>query len=285
MQKTHIFYAPIVLDEEFPVKGPGFSRPPEFAHLHNCFEIGFCRRGGGGIFQIGQKIYTCSTGCAVFINNQEYHILRNATPENSEWEFVNLDPAALLMGWIPPEEKMFDLERLSGSGFQNVYFDREAPELVQLTKLLLEEMKKQTLSHSCIRALVWAVFTKLSELAPETGDNVRPGSDDLCRLYPALNHISQNYHRQLDIPTLAGLCNMGVTAFRHHFKKSTGMLPLEYINEYRLKAAAALLLHSSMQVIEIAGRTGFPTLSHFNRIFKNHYKCSPGTFRKQKKQG
>ena len=284
MQKTHLFYDPIALPSDFPIRGPWFSRPPEFAHLHNCFEIGFCWDGSGGIFQIGGKIYSCDPGSAVFINDREYHILTNATPENSVWDFVNLDPVALLMGWIPPEERMFNLDRLSGAGFKNIYSENEAPELIQFTRLLLNEMKKKDLcSRSCVRALVWAIFTKLSEYAPESGTGLEPGSEKLERLYPALQYISQNYVRQIDIPTLAVKCNMSLTAFRQHFKKCIGLLPLEYVNTCRLNAAATLLKNTSRQIVDIAGRTGFPTLSHFNRLFKAYYSCSPWDYRMRHK--
>ena len=286
MQKTHMFYDPIPLDEDFPICPPSFSTPPEFPHVHNCFEIGFCWKGSGGVFQIDKKIYSCDPGCAVFINNKEYHLLTNATPENSEWDFINLDPAALLMGWIPPEEQMFDLENLSGSEFRNIYSENDAPELIELTKLLIREMKKgDRKSPSCVRALVWAIFTKLNEFAPGSGAELHRGSEEICLLYPALSHISRYYAKQLDIPTLASLCNMGITAFRKHFKYSIGMLPLEYINVYRLKAAATLLKNTSRQIIEIAGQTGFPTLSHFNRVFKSYYSCSPWNYRKRYRTG
>ena len=57
------------------------------------------------------------------------------------------------------------------------------------------------------------------------------------------------------------------------------MLPLEYVNTCRLNAAATLLKNTSRQIVDIAGKTGFPTLSHFNRMFKAYYSCSPWDFR------
>ena len=287
MQKTHMFYAPIKLPADFPITNPGFTRPPEYAHLHNCFEIGFCWESTGCVFQIGGKIYSCGPGCVTFINDREYHILTNATLENSVWEFINLDPVGLLMGWIPPEERMFNLDRLSGHAFRNVYTEEDAPELVRLSRLLLQEMKKrpEEISQSCVRALVWAIFTKLNDYAPESGAELQHGSEAICRLYPALDHISKYYARQLDIPTLAAKCNMGVTSFRKHFKTCIGMLPLEYINSYRLKAAATLLQNTSRQILDIAVQTGFPTLSHFNRSFKKQYSCSPWNYRAGRRRG
>ena len=282
MQKTHIFYDPINLSPDFPISGPLFFKPPDFAHVHDCFEIGFCWSGSGGVFQIGSKIYSVDPGCAVFINDREYHILTNATPENSRWDFINLDPVAMLMGWIPPEERMFKLDRLSGSAFKNIYSENEAPELIQLTKLLLNEMKKrERCSRSCVRALIWAIFTKLNEYAPEDGTEADHGSDKIARLYPALQFISQNYTSGIDIPMLASKCNMSLTAFRQHFKKCIGMLPLEYVNTCRMKAAAVMLRNTSRQIVDIAGRTGFPTLSHFNRFFKKYYGCSPREYRQR----
>ena len=285
MQKTHIFYDPIKLPADFPICGPDFSKPPEFAHLHDCFEIGFCWDGSGGVFQIGSKIYSVDPGCAVFINDREYHILTNATPENSQWDFINLDPVTMLMGWIPPEESMFKLDRLSGTGFKNIYSESEAPELIQFTKLLLNEMKKKEhCSQSCVRALVWAIFTRLNEYAPQGDAGPVRNSEDIERIYPALEYISKNYTCQIDIPTLASKCNLCVTAFRRHFRQNTGMLPLEYVNTCRLKAAATLLKNTSRQIVDIAGRTGFPTLSHFNRMFKAYYSCSPWNYRLQHQQ-
>lgn len=280
MQKTHIFYDPIKLPGGFPICGPDFYKPPEFAHVHDCFEIGFCWNGSGGVFQIGSKVYSVDPGCAVFINDREYHILTNATPENSQWDFINLDPVAMLMGWIPLEERMFKLDRLSGVGFKNIYSESEAPELIRYTQLLIDEMKKrERCSQSCVRALVWAIFTRLNEYAPECGVESDRGSDKIARLYPALQYISKNYTSVIDIPTLASKCNMSLTAFRQHFKKCIGMLPLEYVNTCRLKAAAAMLKNTSRQIVDIAGRTGFPTLSHFNRSFKDCYSCSPRNYR------
>ena len=282
MQKTHMFYDPIPLSADFPIWGPEFSKPPDFAHVHNCFEIGFCWQGSGGVFQIGSKVYSVDPGCAVFINDREYHILTNATPENSQWDFINLDPVGMLMGWIPPEERMFNLDRLSGPRFRNIYSEAEAPELIQFTRLLLNEMRKGgKCSRSCVRALIWAIFTKLSDFAPGSGTGLEPGSEKLERLYPALQHISQNYTRQIDIPTLAARCNMSLTSFRQFFKKNIGMLPLEYVNTCRLNAAATLLKNTSQQIVDIAGKTGFPTLSHFNRLFKAYYSCSPWEYRAQ----
>ncbi len=285
MQKTHFYYDKITFPEDFPVTLPGFKTPPEYAHIHNCFEIGVCCAGAGGVFQVGGKSYACSPGDAVFVNDREFHILREAIPENSVWKFLNLDPAELLTGWLPASETgAFTLERFSGSGFKNVISSAEDPELIQLVNLLINAAeRKSDVQVSYIRALVWAIFVKLGNYAG-ADRREKISKDSVSLLYPALDDISRNYARQLDVASLAARCGLGVTAFRRKFRQHTGVLPLEYLNSYRLKAAMSLLKNTSMQVNEISLKTGFPTLSHFNRIFREKNGCSPREYRNTARQ-
>lgn len=281
MQKTQLFYDPIRLPEDFPLTIPSFSTPPEYAHIHDCFEIGCCYSGTGGVFQIGAKVYACNPGDVVFINEQEYHILNEATPRNSCWKFINLNPAALLAGYIAPEENFFDTAAFAGIGFQNVISADRAPELVQLVHILFAELEKPDWQPSLyIRAIVWAIFSKLRMIS--TPDHKKPfySTDDFPRLYPALNHIASFWHKPLDIPHLAAMCNMSVTTFRKRFFHHTGLLPVQYISNYRLKVAIALLQNSREQIVRIAIKSGFPTLSHFNRVFKKEFGISPAEYRK-----
>ena len=272
---------PIVLPDDFPVTRPGFSPPPRYAHIHNCFEIGCCYAGTGGVFQIGAKIYSCNPGDVVFINEKEYHILKEATPGNSCWKFLNLDPEALLAGCITPEENIFDTTAFAGIDFRNVISQNDEPELVQLVHILFAELEKPDFRPSShIRALVWAIFSKLRLISSPGNKVTACQADDFPRLYPALNHIACCWAKTLDIPQLAKMCNMSVTTFRKCFVRHTGLLPVQYINNYRLKVALSLLKNSREQIVRIALKSGFSTLSHFNRVFKKEFGISPAEYRK-----
>ena len=160
----------------------------------------------------------------------------------------------------------------------------EDPELIQLVHLLIDASeRKSAVQISYIRALVWAIFVKLGSHTV-SGGHEKKSKASVSILYPALDDISRNYARQLDVAFLASRCGLGVTAFRRKFKQHTGLLPLEYLNNYRLKAAMSLLKNTSMQVNEISLKTGFPTLSHFNRIFREKNGCSPREYRNATRQ-
>lgn len=64
------------------------------------------------------------------------------------------------------------------------------------------------------------------------------------------------------------------------FKKYLGVTPTEYINGLRLNYAANMLIHSNLEIMEIAFEAGFNNLSHFYHLFQKKYGVSPSRFRK-----
>jgi AraC-like DNA-binding protein len=285
MQKTSKikesgFYDPIELPKDFPITRPAFKTPPDLAHVHNCFEIGLCR-SGAGIFIVEDKVFSCMAGDAIFINNREFHALKNASPLNSEWRFVNLDPVGLLAGWLPAGESFPDISRFSGYSFSNLVREKDHPDIVFITRRLIEELEKDKEEcRSLVRSLLWTLILMLWRLVPEDAPGDVPvEAGDIKRIYPALRHISSHYFQDMEIPELAELCHCSVSTFRRIFQKSLGTLPVKYINVYRLKAASVMLLSTRRSVLDIALDSGFSSLSNFNRQFKSEFKQSPRKYR------
>lgn len=63
------------------------------------------------------------------------------------------------------------------------------------------------------------------------------------------------------------------------FKKEVGMTINNYINEVRIKEAAAMLIHSERaNLTEISKACGFKNLSYFSRLFKEYTNVSPSQY-------
>ena len=269
------FYDPIKLPKDFPVTRPDFRTPPHLPHVHNCCEIGYCR-SGAGIFIVEDKIFSCGAGDAIFINHQEFHILENASPMNSDWKFINFDPAVLLAGWLPPEEHALDVSRLSGRNFPNIIHEKEHPEITLVVRRLVAELDNTAPGYrSAVRALVWYLLVMLQRLVPAAGNHAEKYPAEIERVYPALQYISNHYSENIDFLKLAELCNCSLSTFRRTFRRSLGCLPLEYVNGFRLNVATTMLTSTDRSILEIAILAGFPTLSNFNRLFKAKFQQSP----------
>jgi AraC-like DNA-binding protein len=95
------------------------------------------------------------------------------------------------------------------------------------------------------------------------------------------NYIDEHYKEELGLEQLAGLVGMTPTAFSRYFKQRTSKNISEYIVDIRLGHAARLLIDTADSVSEICWRTGFNTLSNFNRLFRKRKGCSPTEFREK----
>ena len=101
------------------------------------------------------------------------------------------------------------------------------------------------------------------------------------RILKVKNYIDEHYKEEISLDQLAKLVGMASTAFSRYFKQRTAKNISEYIVDIRLGHAARLLVDTSDSISEICWRTGFNTLSNFNRLFRKRKGCSPTEFREK----
>jgi AraC family transcriptional regulator of arabinose operon len=87
--------------------------------------------------------------------------------------------------------------------------------------------------------------------------------------------LSQPVHLS-DIAQVAGVSPAHLTRL---FQQAYGISPIRYLWEQRLKNAAELLYNTGLSVAEISYRSGFSNPQHFSKMFKAHYRMTPGSYR------
>ncbi|MNY74541.1 HTH-type transcriptional activator RhaR [compost metagenome] len=65
------------------------------------------------------------------------------------------------------------------------------------------------------------------------------------------------------------------------FRKKTGLTPVVYLQNIRIEQAKRLLLHSKLNVEEIAFQTGFADDAYFIKVFKRMVGQTPSSFRRE----
>ena len=83
------------------------------------------------------------------------------------------------------------------------------------------------------------------------------------------------------VEEMAEFCNLSPDQFRRNFRQHTGMLPKSYVEEFKLRQAAELLVSTALPVSEVAGRLGYRDPYHFSRRFKNFSGISPERYRRE----
>ena len=99
-----------------------------------------------------------------------------------------------------------------------------------------------------------------------------------------INYIHTNYAEHITVASLASLCDFSEYHFMRFFKKHVGMTCVDYINNYRLDVASAMLKESDNSIMEIALDTGFNNISYFNKVFKSKFNVTPSQYRKLLKE-
>ncbi|MGN1203322.1 MAG: AraC family transcriptional regulator [Eubacterium sp.] len=69
-----------------------------------------------------------------------------------------------------------------------------------------------------------------------------------------------------------------------HFKRYTGKTVVKYLKSIKMNKACELLKNTDMPIIEISNMLGYASLSHFNRVFKEHSGITPSAYRKSKQK-
>ncbi len=52
------------------------------------------------------------------------------------------------------------------------------------------------------------------------------------------------------------------------FRKTVQITPIEYLNQFRIRMAAQMLVHTDQSILSIADFCGFQSASYFGKVFK-----------------
>ena len=100
------------------------------------------------------------------------------------------------------------------------------------------------------------------------------------QLVGVLNYIHDNY-LTVTLDELSERFHLTKPYLSKYIKEKTGNTFGDIVKDLKMKKAAALLKTTTLSAGEIADRSGYPTIEHFNRTFKKYYGMSPNKYRKQ----
>ena len=92
--------------------------------------------------------------------------------------------------------------------------------------------------------------------------------------------IRDNIGKPIDFKQFAEENNMGYSYFRKMFKQYTGIAPVKYQLDLKIRRSREMLASSDLSIKEIAYEMGFQSIHYFSRIFKKKTGMSPSEIRK-----
>lgn len=108
--------------------------------------------------------------------------------------------------------------------------------------------------------------------------------DDLQHVDEAVIEIQlrmqREMHEPLRMPALAREFGLSPRTLERRFREATGISPLNYLQQQRIKTAKELLESTNLSIAEVAYRVGILDQGHFTRLFTRALAVTPREYRK-----
>lgn len=121
---------------------------------------------------------------------------------------------------------------------------------------------------------------RLMRLDPQTSDDELKGDSFLAKLLNIMDKQMDN--NTLTVDELVDDMGMGRTVFFNKLKSLTGLSPVEFIREMRIKRAAQLLEQKNYNITEVTYMVGMNDSRYFAKCFKATYGMTPSEYRKSR---
>ena len=110
------------------------------------------------------------------------------------------------------------------------------------------------------------------ELAPRTV------SSSAQHVLNAVKFIQFNYSHNIGIDDIAKAVGVSRSHLYRVFMRNMGRSPIDYLTQYRIDEACALLKNSALTIAEIAVSVGFFDQFYFSRVFKKNVGVPPSRY-------
>ena len=97
----------------------------------------------------------------------------------------------------------------------------------------------------------------------------------------ARRFMETHYMEPISLTEVAAAVHLSPSRLSHLFAEKSGRPLTSYLHDVRLFWAKYFLVNTSLRIIEIAAKTGFDNVSHFNHIFRKKEEQSPRQYRER----
>ncbi|MCM1252547.1 MAG: AraC family transcriptional regulator [Clostridium sp.] len=139
------------------------------------------------------------------------------------------------------------------------------------------EMPEFRLKTQHILQNIWTLFAANLPGQEKTSSALH----DNRKILNLVTWLHTHYQEKFSLAMLAESMSMSRNECCRYFKRMMNMTITEYLLEYRLSKAAALLESSDLSITEISERTGFCDVSYFIKMFRRKTGITPKAYAKK----
>ncbi|MBQ4186512.1 MAG: helix-turn-helix domain-containing protein [Firmicutes bacterium] len=278
------------------LKGRGFHSQ----HQHNCFEFTYVLEGD--MYQLVEgKRYYYPTGSCCLMNRNTLHTEERSSDYTCIFLSVSPEFVRKLMNdgkplLFPGEQALyrnlifeFFQQNLEDSTKDRKDFIDFVPKITQPEQVERVHQLFEKLQQTLIQPEYGASFRLLELLSkligilgdPDcySGEHVTAQSNMESLLFARINRILSERRGRVTNAELSALLSYNGSYLGRIVKKYTGKSLFDYSMVFTMEYVSDQLLHTKKTAAQIASELQFTNLTHFYKLFKDHYGCTPKAYR------
>ena len=246
---------------------------PVAIHWHEFYEMFFILAGEGTHLLNGVE-HQLLPGVLCLLTPTDFHAI---TPSPTR-------PLELFNVIFTAEVFSVQLQHLLFKDEREVLTQLDGEDIVTTTydfqRLWSEFQEQRTGYHIALQATLANIFVMVSRSTPLLQNIHLDVSRNTMRhdIHQALTYMQHHFREPLTLEEVARHAMLSPNYFSECFHQTTGQQFQRYLQCLRLRFARSLLSVSSLPVTTICFSTGFTSLAHFERTFKQQFGLSPRAY-------
>lgn len=251
-------------------------------HWHPEFEITLVSQGRLSFCTPGLNI-TLEKGEAVFINSNVLHEYQLLGADTVIYSFLfSRDFLSGTRGSQIEKKYLFPVIADRNLKSRGLYPDgRAGMSMLQNLYEIIDLCENEPFGYEFeIRGILGRFWCTLYDETSGSRSVSPPAhEEDSRRMQLMMEYIHEHYREKMSVDEIAGAAGISGRECARCFRRSIGMAPFEYVNDYRVRKAALALLATGDSILEISESTGFHSVSYFGKTFRGIMGCSPREYR------
>ena len=256
-------------------------------HWHPLLELDYIEEGEVEL-RTADNTYILKKGEIIFINSGVMHNIGAKEQMNGCKTYAHIFDMHFLSGMYNSLfEQKYLLPIIQNEDFQTYIIRPDSYRRIRMIEKclkIIELNRTEEFGYEFeIRSELSRLWCLLFEDTAELRSNHKGGNlIDTERLKTMMEFIHAHYMEKITLENIAAAANISTRECSRCFQRCIRISPASYLNEYRIRTAAQMLLQTDKNIITVSESCGFSSGSYFSKVFQELMKCTPKEYRKKK---
>lgn len=253
-------------------------------HWHQYFEVAYVAEGA---LECRTPSHTLQVkqGEAVFINSGVLHTYRQ-TSITPCVIYAHIFDSRFLSGTLSSgiyQKYIYPIAKNHALSLQHIVpVNRHQSLMLEALNAMVALSRKEPFGYEFqLQSHLSSFWCRLLTLSSQGDPTFSHSDSDIQRIKAMLHFIHRNYARRLTLKNIADAAAVSERECSRCFQRCFRESAIGYLNRYRIRVAAGMLLETQETILSISQQCGFSSLSYFGKLFRDMLGCSPKEYRQR----